>query len=93
MITGSIIFCLNCGSAMVDVWGWETPNEAKIHCSNCSHESTINGFTIGRSDLLREQFVKAVMDVAVYKQDASIIGKIYANAQEELAYESMVEQD
>lgn len=43
------IFCVTCGSASVDVWGWDGET-AKIRCSVCSNQSTLTGFTLGRYD-------------------------------------------
>lgn len=46
-----IIFCQNCGSHLVDVYGWERKNDtSEIRCAECGNSTKLKGFTIGKCD-------------------------------------------
>jgi hypothetical protein len=52
MPTASILFCDRCGSEKVDVAAFQgsTLREFRIRCFDCSGESALTGFTIGRAE-------------------------------------------
>lgn len=53
MPTATMIFCDRCGSEKVDVAGvtGADTRDFLIRCFNCSHESKVKGFTLGRADV------------------------------------------
>jgi len=62
MPTAAMMFCDRCGSEKVDVSGvagTET-REFRIRCFNCSHESKIKGFTLGRADVSEQTLREAL---------------------------------
>lgn len=83
-ISASVIFCIKCGSALVDVWGWEGPTRADIVCANCGARTTLDGFTLGRTRIGPEPFASAARDVAVYRKDPEVINRIRTSARAEL---------
>lgn len=65
MITGTTLFCLRCGSSYIDVNGWESLDTAILECTECGHESALQGFSVGRVHLDRKTFAAAAADVAI----------------------------
>lgn len=53
MPTAAMVFCDRCGSEKVDVAGvtGSDTRDFRIRCFNCSHESKVTGFTLGRADV------------------------------------------
>lgn len=53
MATVAIVLCDKCGSARVDVSSFRgtAEREFRVKCFDCSHESPITGFTLGRADV------------------------------------------
>ena len=88
MITVSSIFCLNCGSQLVDVIGWELPRQAIIQCCECDHRAVLTGFTLGRTHIHPKPFRDAALDVAVFRRDPKTINRIRDKAQQEIKYEA-----
>lgn len=69
-LTTSTVFCLLCGSEMVDVDGWESPIGANFSCSNCGHTAIVEGFTIGkvRRASGNKNLQEALKDAAFYNR-------------------------
>lgn len=68
-LTTSTVFCLLCGSELVDVNGWESSVDAVFICSNCGHRANVKGFTIGKVRRTEFQYIQeALKDVAVYNK-------------------------
>lgn len=82
LITTATIFCLNCGSTLIDVAGWKDGGtKANVYCSCCGQEADIKGFTLGRVLHTSEKNLgEAVKDAAVYKRNPLIKNKIIAQA-------------
>jgi hypothetical protein len=53
MPTAAVMFCDRCGSEKVDVAGvaGSKARNFRIRCFNCSHESKLKGFTLGRAEV------------------------------------------
>ncbi len=86
MITTGVLFCTYCGSQLIDVVGWKTPEEAVIQCCNCEYTSTINGFTIGRCHVSENNFINAANDTALYANNHKTKELIHKQAKAELSY-------
>ena len=63
-MAAAVIFCLKCGSELVDVRSWEG-NTATITCFNCYHGAKVRGFTLGRVTLPQGLLTEARKDKAV----------------------------
>lgn len=69
MLAG-VLVCLRCGSIQADVRCWKLDRGlpiALINCSQCGLTSVIQGFSIGRIDLSKEQEKAVIIDKAVPK--------------------------
>lgn len=84
MISIGVLFCTECGSALVDVNSWCGPDEVIIECADCGHESIITGFTVGKVHVPSRTFEIASKDVAVYHGDPRIAARIQERAQQEI---------
>jgi len=92
MITVSAIFCLECGSSLVDVNGWELPRKAVIQCAECGNETTIKGFSLGRTHIHAEPYIHAANDVAVYGRNPNIVKLIQGKAKKEIKYDQLINE-
>jgi hypothetical protein len=63
--TVGILFCLHCGSSLVDVNSWESPSIAILECADCGHVSMVEGFSIGRVSISGGDLEGAARDVAL----------------------------
>ncbi len=66
----ALIFCISCGSHLVDVNSWTEDGAARFRCCVCGQEAPVKGFALGRARLEhgtvaeRRAFVEARFDVA-----------------------------
>lgn len=58
----AVLFCLKCGSHLVDVQHWRDDNTSAVRCSECESVYQMKGFTIGRLFRDREDEYKMVAD-------------------------------
>lgn len=77
---------MECGSSLVDVNGWELPKKAVIQCSECGNETTLIGFSLGRTHIQGGPYKHAANDVAIYGRNPNIVKLIQDKAREELDY-------
>lgn len=78
---------MECGSSLVDVNGWELPRKAVIHCSECGNETTLRGFSLGRTHIQVEPYMHAANDVAIYGRNPNIVKLILDKAKKEIEYD------
>ena len=74
------IFCLNCGSCLVDIVGWSDRDTTRVECRGCGSKAQLKGFTLGRT--FRDAHLReAALQVATYNQNQAIVNKIRAKVE------------
>jgi len=66
LCTAGILFCMGCGSPMVDVNSWKSPGRAIVTCCNCGETGEMQGFTIGRSFSITDGMIREAREDMAY---------------------------